>query len=623
MCGIAGYCGQRVINGKSIEKCLDLMKRRGPDSDGVYQHSFSSDRNVLLLHTRLSIIDLDKRANQPYRHGTKTIAHNGEIYNYLEVRSRLTAEGRLFSTTSDTEVLIQCLDAYGYKGLDLCEGMWAFALYDEDMGTLVLSRDRFGEKPLYLYEDASGIYFGSEIKFLMSLAGRRFEVNTSHLYRFLVHGYKSLYKVRETFFQGVRELLPSHVMEISPDGVAEEKRYWYPAYSPKEAMPYEEAVEGARDALVRSVELRLRADVPLAFCMSGGVDSNSIISIAKRLFDHDVHGFTIVNTDERYSEQDMVEHSHRELGIRHTEVPVRTDNFLNQMESLVRYHDAPVYTISYYAHWLLMESIAEHGYRIAVSGTAADELFTGYYDHHNMYLYEVRNDPVLFTASLENWNRHIKPIVRNPLLQDPKAFIYNPAQREHIYLNSHLFASYLKPDFKEAFSEVHYCEELLRNRMLNELFHESVPVILHEDDLNAMSFSIENRSPFLDRSLFDFCYTIPTRHLIQDGYNKKILRDAMRGIVPEPILKNRRKVGFNAPISSFLDTRDPDVRSYILDGGPVFDHVKKDQIELLLEKDYLPNSESKFLFYFIGAKMFLEANSGSSNEILTGVGRLS
>jgi len=142
--------------------------------------------------------------------------------------------------------------------------------------------------------------------------------------------------------------------------------------------------------------------------------------------------------------------------------------------------------------------------------------------------------------------------------------------------------------------------------MLNELFSESVPVILHEDDLNAMYYSIENRSPFLDRNLFEFCSRIPTRYLIRDGYAKVILRDAMKGIVPSKILLNRRKVGFNAPIFSFLNIKNNEVRSWLLDDSKIFEHVHRHKIEELIKKEYLPNSESKFLFYFLCAKVFLE-----------------
>jgi asparagine synthase (glutamine-hydrolysing) len=404
----------------------------------------------------------------------------------------------------------------------------------------------------------------------------------------------------------VTSVEPGTIKRIEPDGTSCVQRYWSPAVEPDESMSYDDAVAGARARLLDAVGIRLRADVPLAFCMSGGVDSNSLIAIARRVFDYDVHGFTIQNSDARYEEQEMVDYAVRELGIRHTGIPADTDNFLPKLRGLVRQHDAPVYTITYFAHWLLMGEIAAAGYRIAISGTAADELFTGYYDHHLAYLYEVRHDRERHAASVAAWRAHIQPIVRNPLLGDPDAFVRNPAMREHIYLDAVAFSEYLRRPWSEGFSETQYSASLLRNRMLNELFHEAVPVILHEDDLNAMSFSIENRSPFLDRRLFEFTASIPTRHLIRDGYAKAILRDAMAGIVPPRVLESRRKVGFNAPIHAFLDPADRETRAALLDQSPIFDHVRREKIEQLLDKSSLPNSESKFLFYFLNAKMFLE-----------------
>ncbi|NJB67090.1 asparagine synthase (glutamine-hydrolysing) [Desulfobaculum xiamenense] len=607
MCGIAGYHGTRVIGDEAVRTCLERMRRRGPDAAGVYRAAVSPRMNLCLLHSRLAIIDLDERANQPFSVDGLVLAVNGEIYNYLEVRAALEAEGRAFRTRSDTEVLARALGAWGLDALDRLEGMWAFAVLDRRDGTLVLSRDRFGEKPLYLCRDDTGLYFASEVKFLEALCGRRFPVNREHLRRFLVNGYKSLYKTPAGFFLGVEELPAAGLLTRYADGREERARYWMPRIEPDEGMSRAEAVTGARDALLEAVRLRLRADVPLAFCMSGGVDSNSLISIARTVFDYDVHGFTIVNTDERYAEWDSVSRAVDELGIRHTAVPVRTDDFLPLLRELVRQHDAPVYTITYYAHWLLMSAVAANGYRIAVSGTGADELFSGYYDHHALYLHAVRDDPALFAESLRNWRRHVEPIVRNPVLRDPEVFVKNPGERGHIYLDAANFSARLREPFEEPFTEVSHDTDLLRMRMLNELFHEAVPVILHEDDLNAMYFSIENRSPFLDRGLFEMCGRIPTRHLIRDGFNKSVLRDAMRGIVPDHILDDRRKVGFNAPVFSFLDRDDPEVRAELLADGPVFDVVRREAVAELLDRPgALPNSESKFLFAFLGVKMFLE-----------------
>jgi len=259
-----------------------------------------------------------------------------------------------------------------------------------------------------------------------------------------------------------------------------------------------------------------------------------------------------------------------------------------------------------------MQQVHARGYRISISGTGADELFSGYYDHHLAYLYEIRSDPKLLEESRAAWLRHIRPVVRNPHLLDPDAFIKNPGLREHIFLNAEGFSQQLTTPWREPFEEESYTPRLLRNRMMNEMFHESVPVILHEDDLNAMYYSIENRSPFLDRDLFEFAFSIPTRHLIRDGFAKSVLRDAMRGIVPEAILDNRRKVGFNAPIFSYLDVSDPATREAVLAESPIYEYLRRDAVERLIAKPELPNSESKFLFYLLSAKLFLEeAGSGT------------
>ena len=582
------------------------MNHRGPDYAAYREWINKGGWNAYMLHTRLSIIDLDPRANQPFNINKKWITLNGELYNYLERREELIDKGLIFKTTSDTEVLLRAIDHVGWDVLDRCEGMWAFAVYDESDGSLSLCRDRFGEKPLYLYRTENGLYFGSEVKFIVALLGHNLEVNYDHLFRYLVNGYKALYKGHNTFFRGLTELPSASLLHIAQGGTEKQQCYWELSYKPREEMTYEVAIEGVRKRLIHAVDIRLRADVPLAFCMSGGVDSNSLISIAKRKFNYDVQGFTIVNTDARYEEQDMVESAVTELKIRHTPIPVNTKDFLKKLRSLVREHDAPVYTITYYAHWLLMESIAAHGYRISVSGTAADELFTGYYDHHLMFFDAVKDNTELLKNAQNAWTHHVKPLVRNPFLSNPDLFVNNPAFRDHIFLDADDFRQCLVSDWFEPFDEMKYCDNLLRNRMMNELFCENIPVILHEDDLNAMFFSIENRSPFLDRDLVEFCYTIPSHLLIRNGAAKAILRDAMRGIVPDKILDNRRKVGFNAPIFSFLDVNNPEVRKELLQDSLIFNYVKREKIEEIINKSFLPNSESKFLFYFINCKIFLE-----------------
>jgi len=608
MCGIAGSYGRGLPSEVSLRAASAALRHRGPDGEGFFT-SVRAGAAVALVHRRLAILDLHTRSDQPFTFEETVLAFNGEIYNYLEIRDTLQALGHRFHTTGDTEVLAHALREWGEGAFDRLEGMWALAWYDQRLGRLLLSRDRFGEKPLYLWQREGTLYFASEVKGLAALAGVWPSINDAHLLRYLINGYKSLYKTTETFYREVEELPVGTSLAAADGQIDRPRRYWTAAVAADETWSYADAVAAVREAVIDAVRLRLRSDVPLAFCMSGGVDSNTLIATAQRVLGCDVHGFTIVNTDARYDEQELVEEAVRRLGIRHTPIVLESRGFLDALRRLVAAHDAPVYTISYYVQWQLMAAIAAEGYKVTISGTGADELFTGYYDHHNLYLYEMRHDPARHAAALAAWRTHQAGIVRNPFLQDPDLFLKDPTVRDHIYLKNDVFAAWLYRPWHEPFVEVDYGCGLLRNRMLNELFAEAVPVVLHEDDLNAMSFSMENRSPFLDRRLFETAYRVPVRHLVQDGRAKAVLRDAMRGIVPDAVLDSRRKVGFNAPILDLLDARDPAVRAALLDDSPIFDLVRKDKIEALLDAPDLENSASKALFSFVNMKMFLEQHA--------------
>ena len=397
-------------------------------------------------------------------------------------------------------------------------------------------------------------------------------------------------------------------MEISlSKGIKHYKWYKIPEYCPNIEMSYQEAVDGTRERLINAMKIRLRSDVPIAFCLSGGVDSNALIGIAKNLLNYDVHGFTIINKDSRYEEKEMVEYAVKKQKLKHTKIPVEKNNFLDNLSNLVKAHDSPISTISYYAHWLLMKSISENGYKVSMSGTGADEIFSGYYDHHLAYLSEINLvDKNLFNSSLENWTKNIKPIVRNPYLKDYQYFIKNPLSRKHIFLDCDLYNEYLTYPFNEEFDEKFYSNCLLRNRMANELFHESVPVILHEDDLNSMFYSVENRSPYLDTNLYEWSLTIPTKYLIKDSLAKAILRDAGLDFAPKKIMKNPRKVGFNVPIDDYLDFEDKKVLNELCKESVIDEIVNSDKIKKLFISKKRSNEESKFLFNYLNVRYFME-----------------
>jgi len=604
MCGIAGFIGEKEISKINIVETLNLMKKRGPDFQSYFNFSHNNS-NISLLHSRLSIIDIDSRSNQPYLDNNCILVFNGEIYNYLEIKEELTELGVSFKTESDTEVLIKSYQIFGEKCVDKFEGMWSFAIYDKVKNKLFLSRDRFAEKPLFYYETSEGFYFASEIKFIKELLGNNLIINNNHLMRYLVNGHKSLYKTSDTFYNGVKEVEFATNLSISNNKINKYK-YWIPSYSPVN-ITENDAVEGVNHFLKKSLKLRLRSDVPLAFCLSGGVDSASLVSLAAKEFNYDVSTFSIIDSDKRYNELENIQATVNDIGCKSFKVKLDSNNDnITRLENLVKYHDAPVATISYFVHSILSEAIASKGFKISVSGTGADEIFSGYYDHFNLHLNEIKGDKD-FNKYLLDWKTYTHKYVRHPELRKYDLYFKNPKIRSHIYLNNNYFSDFLKTPFKEEFTEKKYTPSLLRNRMMNEMFHEVVRVILHEDDLNSMFYSLENRSPFLDKDLFEFVNTIPSKYLIKNGYAKNLLRSSMKGILNNKVRLDREKKGFNASINSIIDFNNKEHIDYILDDSKIFEFVKKDKIEKLLKAKEYSNSFKKFLFNFINSKIFIQA----------------
>lgn len=608
MCGIAGAFGPFRLDQEKIKRTSRSLQHRGPDAMGVSQITLG--RNELtLLHQRLSIIDLEEHANQPMVRDNCHLIFNGEIYNYIELRQDLERLGWLFKTKSDSEVLLTAYLQWGPECLDRMEGMWAFAIADQRNQTLFLSRDRFGEKPLF-YALIDGVfYFSSEPKNIPQLSGKGLSPNYNHIKRYLVNGFRSLFKGRETYFEGLYEVQSGHYMLLAAPVLPEQKKYWKLHYKPV-SMSLAEAEEGVASQLDNSLKLRLRADVPVAFCLSGGVDSTILASLAAKKFGQEIHAFSVIDEDERYNETENIKAVVDSIKCKHHIAHTSKKGFLDRLSLLTSFHDAPVPTISYYVHSFLSEEISKQGYKVAISGTGADEMFTGYYDHYAFWLAGRAESPS-FDRYIKDWRESYGRYVNNPLLQDPLGFFKEPDRRDHLYQNVDLFNGFLVSPLNEPFKEAHYCEELLRNRMMNELFHEIVPVILRADDSNSMMWSVENRSPFLDRNLAEFLFSVPSNLLIQDGFPKWLLRASGKGLLPDSVRLDKRKRGFNASINSLLDRHDGETRERLLSDSPIYDLVRKDAVEAFLNEDLTDNSFSKFMFYFISAKTFLETDLAS------------
>ncbi|WP_420416391.1 asparagine synthase (glutamine-hydrolyzing) [Pacificispira sp.] len=605
MCGIAGRLAAAPLTQDRCAAVLHRMRRRGPDGEGYFHATRSDGRSLELFHSRLSIIDLDARSDQPFRKGGLTLVYNGEIYNYVELRSELEALGHRFETTGDTEVLLEAWRAWGLEAIGRLVGMFSFAIHEANTGRLTLVRDRFGEKPLYLWDrGAEGFLFASEVKTLAALAKARPDVDSHQLRRYLVNGYKGLRRDGRTFFQDIRELPAAHAMVLDPGRAPALIRYWTLAYRPEDMSP-EDAQERVDTALWTAVSRTLRADVPVAVRLSGGIDSNVVAGLAHHRMGADITCFSIIEDDWRYDESAMIAEALKALNVRNRQIRIPREGFLDRLDDMIGYFDGPPLTISYYLHYLVSEAIHQDGFKMALGGTGADEVFSGYYDHYLFWLSEMRDEGD-FDDLVSGWRESYGRFVRNPHLQDPRAFIDRPTARDHIFLGAHRFSEFLAEPFDEPHAEIAFCDAPMRNRMMNELVRETVPVMLHDDDLAAMRWSVENRAPYLDKDLVETLFQVPSRHLIQNNLPKYLLRHAGKGVVPDTILDNPRKQGINAPVTSFVDFAAPNVRDRLMQDGVFFDIVKRDRFEAFLSSDIERNSDSKFLFSLLAARMFLD-----------------
>lgn len=607
MCGISGYYGVKPVADQVLKNTLSVMKNRGPDYSHFVKKN-NQNKNLYLLHSRLSIIDLDDRSNQPFSIGPYTIIFNGEIYNYKEIRENLITKNYEFRTQSDTEVLLYAFIEFGVKCLDLLEGMWSFAIWDDKKKKLLLARDRFGEKPLFYLKKNHGFYFGSEIKFIQSLLQSNILINENKIKQNIFFGYKSLYHDSDTFYKNVQQFKKGTYLEINYKNVFTEKSYWNPKIKFNNRITYNDAKNQLDFLLTRSLNLRLRSDVPVAFLLSGGIDSNTLVSYAKKKINTNFKTFSILDPNPNYNEQLNIKSVVQELGLNHEFIKIKkSKNFLDNLSKIVKYNDSPLSTISYYYHSLLVDKISKQGFKVSISGTGADEIFSGYYHHFLLYFNSIRNQS-LKTRNIKHWKKNVFNFIRSENLKNISSnkIFYN-------YENNSEYELFNEKDYllTQSPREKKIVSNKLRNRMLNELFYETVPVILHHDDMNCMYYSVENRSPFLDRKIFEFIFTLPNHYLVSDGYLKRILRDTIKGLVNETIRSNYQKTGFNGSLDSLVNIYGKPFKEFLNDNlYLVKEYFNVSHLKKFIYSNYnnkkIDNKLSKFIFTILNTIIFIK-----------------
>ena len=565
MCGINGIA---LREGRVDERLLvamrDVLEHRGPDDAGVY-----IDGNVGLGHRRLSIVDVTGGI-QPMRRGNATIVFNGEIYDHRESRKKLASDGVEFTTTSDTETILALYERYGRDVVEHLRGMFAYAIWDKAKRSLFIARDRLGVKPLYYVHNENGdLYFASEIKALLAAGAVKPEVNFAALQdQFANHGTCG----DATLFAGVKRLKPGHTLEWK-DGKIEIREYWDLEFEPKLTRASErDFVEEWREMFREAVEMRLMADVPLGMFLSGGIDSSAIAGMMSQMVDEPIKTFSVAFDDPQANEHYYARLVAESFKTDHHEIIVSPDDFFDALPKLVWHEDEPLGFLASIPLYFVSKLASEH-VKVVLTGEGSDETLAGYGRYAKaLKLLEIGKRYEAVTPSF------IRGAVRGGVAALPRAlgqklgrtFLARDADIENLFFDNfavfpkkeqaRLFSSDARERFALA-SPFDEHERLLAKTdaadTLDKLLYADTKTYLQEllmkQDQMSMAASIESRVPFLDHKLVEFSARLPREMKLRGSTTKWILREAMKGILPDEIL-TRPKMGFPVPLGKWLRT---------------------------------------------------------------------
>lgn len=586
MCGIAGLVvpPSRSLNREIVEQLLSHLKHRGPDDQGVLLFGQDGVRlgrsvpervegEVLLVHQRLSILDLSKAGWQPMSSAGDRyhIVFNGEIYNYLELRAELEALGHIFFSNSDTEVLLTAYSHWGVGCLNRLVGMFAFSILDTQERKLFLARDFFGIKPLYYTLWQGGFAFASEISPLLELPGVSRQVNPQRLYDYLRFGLTD--HGAETLFADINQLPSAHYLEVELDNPRQVKlsRYWQINLSDRLELSFEEAANQLRELFLESVNLHLRSDVPIGTALSGGIDSSAIVMGMRYLQPNlELHTFSYVASDPALSEERYIDIVGKSAGAVMHKVQSEPDDLVADFESLIKAQGEPFGSTSIYAQHRVFRLAREAGVKVMLDGQGADEILGGYPSYKGARLASLLRqhhwrETYQFTRAAS-----ATPGMGGRLLGQWAMSYMLPPRLQVLgrrLAGKDLTPSWLNtPWFKEREASPQLFDytgskTVLRESLLDSVT-ETLPCLLRYEDRNSMTFSIESRVPFLTPTLVSFLLALPEEYIVApDGTSKAVFRRAMRGIVPDVILDRKDKIGFATPERGWLTTLEPWVES--------------------------------------------------------------
>jgi len=570
MCGIAGIVALDGFDPQTLVAMTHLVIHRGPNGFGFAFTEPGRQSRVEIIHNedrlpqvsrpviglgnrRLAILDVSPLGSMPMEieNGEYCITYNGEIYNYQEIRQELQELGHYFHTGTDTEVILRAYREWGEECLERFNGMWSFALWDRPRQRLFCARDRFGVKPFYYAMAGRSFFFGSEIKqiHLASAIPRR--ANSTTVLAFFEWGLTDY--SAETFFEGIYQLLPGHCLTLSLSNppIPVIRRYWELRTERRIDLRPEEATEEFHRLFKNAVRIRLRSDVPIGVCLSGGLDSSSVLCQAKAI----APGTQFRTFSACFEEPGIDEREYMACAVSATE-SVSHATFpkghavWENIQTIAFHHGEPLGSLSTFSQWTVMETARRHGISVILGGQGADESLCGYQKYQYFYFWQLlkEGDPNVIRqfvmwmcngTSSPNGRfiaatRYLPAVFRQP---------FSPTERmgtEDVRRSVQNFKTQL--GFAKSVAE----------RQKIDLTYSSIPTLLRHEERNSMAHSVESRLPFLDYELVEFAVNCPPSLKLHDGWSKWILRNAMKGTLPEKVRLRKTKLGFDAPVSRWM-----------------------------------------------------------------------
>ncbi len=567
MCGIAGILSTSLepIAEGHLKKMIDTIAHRGPDGEGIWSNE---NQNVLLGHRRLSVIDLSENAAQPMHYLNRyTIVHNGEIYNYIELKEFLTDKGYSFQSQSDTEVILAAYDFWKEECLKHFDGMFAFAIWDKNEQQLFAGRDRFGEKPFYYYEDDRYLVFASEMKALWA-AGVEKSIDEKMMLNYLTLGYvQNAADKEQTFFNNIYSLPPAHYFKYKPSShKLVVKKYWRLDKEIRITTTVEEAIEKLDALFTASVKRRLRSDVTVGTSLSGGLDSSSIVSTMQELKTNgaELKTFSAVFHGCEKDESPYINLITGKTGIHNFKTQPDADGLIKDFERLCYHQEEPFSSSSIYAQFKVFELAKQQQVKVLLDGQGADETLAGYHKYIHWYLQEV-----LSRHKLGATQKEIIALKKNHI-----PFRWNIKNYFAAFLPMHAAMQLEKNEYRKTIRQPDIAPDFLKLQRgrewegihkpavtkLNDILHFNtiefgLEELLRYADRNSMAHGVEIRLPFLDHALVEFIFSLPSNLKIHEGWTKWLLRKTMDKKLPDEIVWRKDKVGYEPPQQQWMENK--------------------------------------------------------------------